>query len=83
MTIATNDFLLLLASVARIIPPNAEYQKSIEFLKSLGGAHQQDEELDHIKAEHDEKIKRFKSEASVFYKGLEDLKQATTVQVKQ
>jgi len=47
----------------------------------LGGTQQQDEELDHIKSEHDDKIKRFKAEASVFYKGLEDLKQATTVQV--
>jgi len=31
--------------------------------------------------EHDEKIKKFKAEAAVFYKGLDDLKQATTVQV--
>lgn len=31
--------------------------------------------------EHDEKIKKFKAEATVFYKGLDDLKQATTVQV--
>ncbi|KAG0047392.1 hypothetical protein BGZ83_007540 [Gryganskiella cystojenkinii] len=65
---------------SRIIPPHVEYQKSIEFLKSLGKTTQQDDALDQLKTEHDEKIKKFKAEAAVFYKGLEDLKQATSVQ---
>ncbi|KAG0249658.1 hypothetical protein BG011_009047 [Mortierella polycephala] len=63
---------------SRIIPPRPEYQKSVGFLKSLSEKH--DDDLDVLKSEHDEKIKKFKAEAVVFYKGLEELKQATTNQ---
>ncbi|KAI7817112.1 hypothetical protein BC939DRAFT_403025 [Gamsiella multidivaricata] len=65
---------------SRIIPPRPEYEKSIEFLKALGAKHEID--LDALTEEHDEKIKKFRAEAAVFYKGLEGLKQATTAQVK-
>ncbi|KAF9102670.1 hypothetical protein BGX29_004339 [Mortierella sp. GBA35] len=63
---------------SRIIPVRPEYQQSIAFLKSLSEKHNDD--LEAAKAEHDEKIKKFKAEATVLYKGLEELKQATTVQ---
>ncbi|KAI8353168.1 hypothetical protein B0O80DRAFT_377441, partial [Mortierella sp. GBAus27b] len=63
---------------ARIIPVRPEYEKSIDFLKTLSEKHEID--LDNVKQEHDEKIKRFKAEAGILYKGLEELKQATTVQ---
>ncbi|OAQ25943.1 hypothetical protein K457DRAFT_737102 [Linnemannia elongata AG-77] len=63
---------------SRIIPPRPEFQQSITFLKSLSEKHNDD--LDAAKTEHTEKIKKFKAEATVLYKGLEELKQATTVQ---
>ncbi|KAF9935135.1 hypothetical protein FBU30_007514 [Linnemannia zychae] len=63
---------------SRIIPTRPEYQQSIAFLKSLSEKHNDD--LDAATTEHNEMIKKFKAEASVFYKGLEELKQATTVQ---
>ncbi|KAF9189657.1 hypothetical protein BGZ51_009386 [Haplosporangium sp. Z 767] len=63
---------------SRIIPPKPEYQKSVGFLKSL--SEKCGDDLDVLKSEHDEKIKKFKAEAAVFYKGLEELKQATTDQ---
>ncbi|KAF8936404.1 hypothetical protein BGZ58_004221 [Dissophora ornata] len=63
---------------SRITPPRPEYEKSIEFLKALSSKHEID--LEAVREEHDEKIKKFKADASVFYRGLEDLKQATTVQ---
>ncbi|KAF9140178.1 hypothetical protein BGX30_006918 [Mortierella sp. GBA39] len=63
---------------SRIIPPQPEFQQSIAFLKSLSEKHNDD--LDAAKTEHTEKIKKFKAEATVLYKGLEELKQATTVQ---
>ncbi|KAF9903186.1 hypothetical protein EC991_004094 [Linnemannia zychae] len=63
---------------SRIIPPQPEYQQSIAFLRSLSEKHNDD--LDAAKAEHTEKVKKFKAEAAVLYKGLEELKQATTVQ---
>ncbi|KAG9071496.1 hypothetical protein KI688_005708 [Linnemannia hyalina] len=63
---------------SRIIPPQPEFQQSIAFLKSLSEKHNDD--LDAAKTEHTEKIKKFKAEATVLYKGLEELKQATTAQ---
>jgi hypothetical protein len=66
--------------LARIIPSRPEFQQSITFLKSLSEKHNDD--LDLAKTEHVEKIKKFKAEATVLYKGLEELKQATTVQVR-
>ncbi|KAG0234561.1 hypothetical protein BGW42_006446 [Actinomortierella wolfii] len=61
-----------------IIPNQYDYQQSIEFFKNLQSKHGDD--LDELKQEHDEKIKRFKAEAEVFYRGMLELKQATTVQ---
>ncbi|KAG0289730.1 hypothetical protein BGZ96_006762, partial [Linnemannia gamsii] len=63
---------------SRIIPPRPEFQQSIIFLKSLSEKHNDD--LDLAKTEHAAKVKKFKAEATVLYKGLEELKQATTVQ---
>lgn len=74
------SFNSLTILLARIIPPRPEFQQSIIFLKSLSEKHNDD--LDLAKTEHTEKIKKFKAEATVLYKGLEELKQATTVQVR-
>ncbi|KAF9362670.1 hypothetical protein BGX34_005735 [Mortierella sp. NVP85] len=64
--------------IAEVFSPySIEYEKSIEFLRTLNTRSEFD--VDAVKLEHDEKIKRFKAEAGVFYKGLEELKQATTV----
>ncbi|KAF9167921.1 hypothetical protein DFQ26_002375 [Actinomortierella ambigua] len=61
-----------------IIPNQYDYQQSIEFFKTLQAKHGDD--LDELKQSHDDKIKRFKAEAEVFYRGMLELKQATTVQ---
>ncbi|KAF9978387.1 hypothetical protein BGZ73_002566 [Actinomortierella ambigua] len=61
-----------------IIPNQYDYQQSIEFFKTLQGRHGDD--LDELKQNHDEKIKKFKADAEVFYRGMLELKQATTVQ---
>lgn len=74
------SFCVVTLLLARIVPPRPEFQQSITFLKSLSEKHNND--LDAAKTEHTEKIKKFKAEATVLYKGLEELKQATTVQVR-
>ncbi|KAG0333148.1 hypothetical protein BG004_000957, partial [Podila humilis] len=64
---------------SRIVPTKADYADSLSYLKEQNSKSGRDS-LEDLETEHDEKIKRFKAEASVFYKGLDDLKQATTVQ---
>ncbi|KAG0338468.1 hypothetical protein BG000_003925 [Podila horticola] len=63
---------------SRIIPTKTDYTESISYLKEQSA--KSGDNLENLVTEHDEKIKRFKAEAAVFYKGLDDLKQATTVQ---
>ncbi|KAF9577777.1 hypothetical protein BGW38_006789, partial [Lunasporangiospora selenospora] len=65
--------------ISTIMPPRSDYEVSVQFLNNLRDTQDQ-EGFDRMKENHEEKIKRFKAEAAVFYKGLEELKQATTVQ---
>ncbi|KAF9405155.1 hypothetical protein BGZ94_003737, partial [Podila epigama] len=60
-----------------ILPTKVNYAGSIEYLKELQSKN--GDNLEELASAHDEKIKKFKAEAAVFYKGLDDLKQATTM----